>query len=82
MSVPKSFTLNPGHIFGGRFYWGSMKKKSIKAKWCFIKPGFVAKLTCFQVLFRNSVKHENIFQQMEASGVLPDTDDYKQPLST
>ena len=28
----------------------------------------------------NSVKH--IFQQLEASGVLPDTDDYKQPLST
>ena len=25
---------------------------------------------------------KNIFQQMEASGVLPDTDDYKQLLST
>ena len=62
MSGSKSFQLNPGHIFGGRSYWGSMKKKSIKAKWCFIKPGFVAKPTCFQVLFRNmnnnSVKHE------------------------
>ena len=61
MSAPKRFQLNQGHIFGGRFYWGSMKKKSIKAKWCFIKPGFVAKLTCFQVLFRNSVKHEQQF---------------------
>ena len=75
MPVPKSFQLNPGQIFGGRFYWGSMKKKSIKAKWCFIKHKPSPHVFKFYLEILCNMKI--IFQQMEAIGVLPDTDDYK-----